>query len=108
MLFTKKKKREKQRYSIVHTLRERNSNESIFKKMIDWPAELGSSGSTTVNSIATTDNIPTRTELVSIAAEVKFYPYSNTTFSGIFCPIVSISILLDCGKSIKNFTITKT
>lgn len=57
--------------------------------MIDWPAELGSSGPTSVNSMATNDNIPTRIELVGTGAEVKFYPYSNTTFSGFFCPIVS-------------------
>lgn len=57
--------------------------------MIDWPAELGSSGPTSVNSMATNDNIPTRIELVGTGAEVKFYPCSNTTFSDFFCPIVS-------------------
>lgn len=56
--------------------------------MIDWPAELGSAGPNSVNSMATNNNNPTRIELVGAATEVKLYPYSNTIFSGFFCPIV--------------------
>ena len=57
--------------------------------MIEWPAEPGSIGPISVKSMGTNDNIPTGIGLVCTAAEVKFYPYSNTTFSGFFGSIVS-------------------
>lgn len=57
--------------------------------MTEWPAEPGSIGPISVNSMGINDNIPTGTRLVCTAAEVKFYPYSNTIFSGLFCSIVS-------------------
>lgn len=55
-------------------------------------------GPMSVNSMGTNDNIPTGIGWVYTAAEVKFYPYSNTTFSGSFCSTVSFFYFIGLQK----------
>lgn len=69
--------------------------------MIAWPAELGSSGPTSVNSIATNDNIPTRIELVRQQQKLSFIPIATQHFQVSSVPLCHFSMLLDCRKSMK-------
>lgn len=71
--------------------------------MNEWPVKLRSMRPISVDSTGTNDNIPIRIGLVYTAAEVKFYPYSNKTFSAPSVPLYHSSMLLACRESIKSF-----